>query len=191
MKGLGHIKKNNLPYVFMGETNENLYSKLILERYGEDLEKTGTIYNKDKHFDTMDWVSSTTIVELKSRSINHNTFLTTMVGYNKVQLFLEQVKKGKKCVFLFAFTDGLYEWIFTEKDYEKIGGISAVKNREDFRMSEKYTSFNPTKLHLYIPVVNLVKISDICCKKLNKSVSFKSQFEEGVCYLSTKSKPIV
>jgi hypothetical protein len=186
--GLGHIKNENLSYVLMGERNENKFENIILEKYGKDLVKTGTIYNKEKHFDVIDWISSTTMVELKSRSVKHNDFNTTMIGFNKVQLYLEEFRKGKKCVFLFAFTDGLYEWIITDENYESIGGFNAVKKREDYRMTENYTSFNPTKLHLYIPINNLTKISDIGSSKLKQP--FKSQFQEGVCYLPLLRKVV-
>ena len=69
------------------------------------------------------WCASTnTYYELKTRRKKHDTYLTTMCGYNKLQYAKEHPEN--KYVFLFNFTDGLYYHNWNEdKLYSvKIGG---------------------------------------------------------------------
>jgi hypothetical protein len=151
------VKPSNRPYVYMGDLNEDLYEPLIFEKYG-DVKRTC----KKTHFIIYDWDSNKTKVELKTRNNNHNTYPTTMIGFNKVMNWGKD-ETDKKYFFLFGFLDGLYEWELTQENYDAIGGEDAVRWDDDFEYGASFTTFNNKKKHLYIPVDKLIKISDIGC----------------------------
>jgi len=156
------IRPENYAYVRMGEMNELHYEPDILKQYGNDLKKTGNKSNIT-HYKVLDWISPTTCIELKTRTNTHNQYHTTMVGYNKVLEYFENIKQGKICYFLFGFLDGLFVWELTQENYDKIGGFDSVRPFNNFVMGNNYTTFNPNKLHLYIPIQELTKILDKGC----------------------------
>lgn len=158
------IKTANLPFVKMGDLNEKFYAENIIERYGEDLERTGRV-DDETHFTVYDWISNSTIVELKSRRVFSYQYPTTMIGYNKVKAYLEDLEyKEKKCFFLFAFKDGLYEWEANKPNFLAAGGMLSVRNAFDYNPKpNSYTTFKPNKLHFYIPMTQLVKICSKGC----------------------------
>lgn len=146
-------------YITMGNRNEVKLLPIIRELYGEDVVKI------EGRFAPFDYESPSLKIELKSRDLKYNKYPTTMIGFNKVEL--AKADHTKKAVFLFAFLDGLYEWIYTDANFEAIGGMEAVKCRTGY---VKYNSsnFNPNKPHLYIPIEKLVKKSDLGASSLNE-----------------------
>jgi hypothetical protein len=65
-------------------------------------------------YDPFDFKDSKTCIELKTRRNTKNAYPTTMVGANKVKI-AQQDTSGKKYIFAFNFTDGLY-YIEYEKE---------------------------------------------------------------------------
>ena len=59
-----------------------------------------------------DFASTTTFVELKTRTFAHDKYPTTMVGANKIKV--AESNPDKTYYFAFSFTDGLY-WIQYDK----------------------------------------------------------------------------
>lgn len=141
----------NINYIMMGVRNESRLFPIIRELYGDDLNKI------EGKFAPFDYQSPSKLIELKSRNFKNDKYPTTMVGYNKIEL--AQKEREKKVLFLFAFLDGLYEWEYTDENFETIGGMSAVKNMTGY-VKYNNTNFNPNKPHLYIPIDKLVKKSD-------------------------------
>lgn len=154
------IKKENEYYVKMGEINEDRYEPDIMEIYGNHIMRSSTksvnkkYQNKD-YWVTHDWIDNVNKIkfELKTRNLRHNSFNTTMIGNNKIENALRDTEY--EYVYFFGFIDGLYEWKLTRENLEKCitntGGISA---------SQEYTPFNNKKEHLFIPITDLIKISD-------------------------------
>jgi hypothetical protein len=153
------IKKENLYYVKLGEINENHYHEDIREIYGDvtraSIPSTGGVQD-NKYWIEYDWVNEERKIkiELKSRNIRHNAFPTTMIGNNKIVNALKDTEY--QYVYLFGFLDGLYAWELNEENLRKcevkIGSIGVGGN--------DYTPFNWKKEQLYIPVEDMVKISD-------------------------------
>ena len=149
----------NINYIMMGDRNESRLFPIIRELYGDDLNKI------DGKFAPFDYQSPTKLIELKSRNLKYNKYPTTMVGYNKIELARKE--RDRKVLFLFAFLDGLYEWEYTDDNFESIGGMSAVKDMAGY-IKYNNTNFNPNKTHLYIPIDKLVKKSDFACSSLSE-----------------------
>jgi hypothetical protein len=83
-------------------------------------------------------------IELKSRRNDYNKYPTTMVGYNKI----EYIKKHNlSCIFVFAFTDGDYYYIYNENDEFKINiGGRCDRGKPEF------------KKYYYIPIEKLIRL---------------------------------
>lgn len=92
-----------------------------------------------------DYYSDNTLVELKSRRNNHNTYPTTMVGYNKI----EHANKfpEKEAYFCFCFLDGLYCYKYNKDDKLEV----RLGGRRDRGKDE-------IKEYCYIPISLLRKI---------------------------------
>jgi hypothetical protein len=170
----------------MGELNEAHYEPDILERYSGVM-KTGS-KKSFLHYRTYDWTNENYYVELKSRNNDYRIYPTTMIGYNKVQEW-ERDKTDRRYFFLFGFLDGFYEWELTKDSFDAIGGMKAVKvggNQGSLPNpplkegdSLPYTTFNEEKLHLYIPIQKLTKISDKGCLVPN-DLTHKSRRSSGL-----------
>jgi hypothetical protein len=154
------IKPENLYYVKLGELNEDNFESDIMEVYGTHLIRssipsTDGIQNKT-YWVEYDWVDNVNKIkfELKSRNIRHNAFLTSMIGNNKIVNALKDTEY--LYVYLFGFLDGLYSWELNDENLRKcdvkIGSIGVGGN--------SYTPFNRTKEQLYIPVDDMIKISN-------------------------------
>jgi hypothetical protein len=154
------IKQENLYYVKLGEMNEDNFEPDIMEVYGNHLirssmKSTEGEQNKS-YWIEYDWVDNVNKVkfELKSRNIRSNAFLTSMLGNNKVVNALKDTEY--QYVYLFGFLDGLFAWDLNDENLRKcevkIGSIGVGGN--------SYSPFNRTKEQLYIPVEDMVKISD-------------------------------
>jgi hypothetical protein len=94
---------------------------------------------------TFDYFSDNTLVELKSRRNKHNTYSTTMVGYNKIEYALKH--PDKQAYFCFYFLDGLYYYKFSKDDKLEV----RLGGRRDRGKDE-------IKEYCYIPISLLRKI---------------------------------
>ena len=92
-----------------------------------------------------DYYSDNTLVELKSRRNNHNTYPTTMVGYNKIEYALKY--PDKQIYFCFCFLDGLYYYKFSKEDKLQV----ELGGRRD-------RGRNEIKEYCFIPITLLRKI---------------------------------
>ena len=154
------IKKENEYYVKMGEINEDRYEPDIMEIYGNHIIRSSTksvngkYQNKD-YWVTYDWIDNVNKIkfELKSRNLRHNSYDKTMIGNNKIKNALKDTEY--EYIYFFGFMDGLYEWKLTRENIEK-----CKTNTGGVTLSYEYTPFNDKKEHLFIPVNDLVKISD-------------------------------
>tara|TARA_R110000744_G_scaffold286067_2_gene397367 strand:- start:27 stop:668 length:642 start_codon:yes stop_codon:yes gene_type:complete len=163
------IRAENLPFVNMGKGNEDNVKPIVEELFGVDMEIITSITDSS-HYDTIDFRNKKTgdCVEIKSRTCKKATFKDTMVGFNKVQEYRKLIKEGKRCYFLFMFLDGSFLWEYTTENYEINKKAEKAINAIDIRKApptyqkpmNAYTPFNPDKLHLYIVVKNLQKISN-------------------------------
>ena len=73
----------------------------------EKLQKDFPDCVKTTNYHPFDYFADNTYFELKSRRINHNTYDTTMIGYNKIKYAKNHPEFNY--VFLFKFNDGLYK----------------------------------------------------------------------------------
>jgi hypothetical protein len=166
------IKDANMIYVIMGDMNEKHYEPDILGKYS-GIKRTGKYINKS-HFKTYDWVSNEWKIELKTRNNDCAYYRTTIIGYNKVEEWVNDTS-NKRYVFLFGFLDGLYEWELTQENFDEIGNFDAVRPANmEYIPNVDYSTFNPNKLHLYIPVNKLTKINDKGCL-IPEELKFKSR----------------
>lgn len=59
------------------------------------------------------------VIEVKKRSLSHNTLSSTIMGYNKLIKAKQYIKRGYIVYFAFLFTDGLYYYKYDGRDYPK------------------------------------------------------------------------
>jgi hypothetical protein len=198
------IKPENLPFVRMGDMNEKKITPFIQERFGKDMVCITSSKNLT-HFKTIDYKHKITgdRVEVKSRSFNYKKYEDTMVGDNKVLEFEKLTAEGKRCWFIFIYTDGTYEWEYTKENYkknvedQKARGLEAVRtaNSTYVKPTNVYTSFNPEKPHLYIVLQNLNRVCDVCAEVPAgviddgwKRKKVGDYLQKGVCYLKLPVK---
>ena len=197
------IKPENLPFVRMGDMNEKKITPFIQERFGKDMVCITSSTNLT-HFKTIDYKHKITgdRVEVKSRSFKFEKYEDSMVGDNKVLEFEKLTAEGKRCWFIFIFTDGTYEWEYTKENYKKNVEDQKARGKEAVRTASStyvkptnvYTSFNPEKPHLYIVLENLKWVCDVCAEvpagviddgwKRKKG----DYLQKGVCYLKLPVK---
>jgi len=164
------IKDENLPFVNMGKGNEENVKPIVNTLFGADMVIITSIENSS-HYDTIDFRNKKTgdCVEIKSRTCKSTAFKDTMIGFNKVKEYRKLISEGKRCYFLFMFLDGSYLWEYTTANYDKNKTDEQKLNLIDIRKApptyqaplNTYTPFKPDKIHLYIVVKNLKKISNI------------------------------
>ena len=119
--------------VRMGTVNEIKYYPLLKQLIDNEIVKT------EDEYDTFDFESANSLVELKSRNCHSSRYYDTIVGLNKVQR--AQVEEVKKCYFVFGFTDGLFVWDFD-------------KTQTDFKIGKNIPP-NRNKDYVFIPVKDL------------------------------------
>ena len=103
--------KKDLEFGFKAE--DDLFGK-IKSIYGEKIIKTEPNCR-------VDYCDDNTLIELKSRRNNYNTYPTTMISKGKIDYMLDS---GKRSICLFNFTDGLYS---IEIDKNKIDKFKLKK----------------------------------------------------------------
>jgi hypothetical protein len=105
------IYKRDLDFGFK---MENDLFDTIKNKYGENICKTEPNCR-------VDYCDDNTLIELKSRRNNYNTYPTTMISKSKIDYMLNS---GKRSICLFNFTDGLYS---IEIDKNKIDNFELKK----------------------------------------------------------------
>ena len=121
-------------YAFGLEAESSVMSKMS-EHFKTELTKTD-------QFNPFDFKDSKMCIELKTRRNKKDAYPTTMVGANKVKI-AEQDTSGKKYVFAFKFTDGIY---YIEYDREL---FSSFEISEGGRCDRGRSEMND---YCYIPV---------------------------------------
>ncbi len=101
-----------------GLAKEHEVLKDIQNKFGSDLQKTIGRYNR------FDFISSSCLIELKSRRCNVETYPDTMVGYNKIEYANNH--PDKSVIFCFNFENGLY---YHKYNPEKKYNIRDFNNR--------------------------------------------------------------
>lgn len=99
-------KQCDLQYGFSNES-------LMLENLRKIPNCEGINKTKDV-YDLIDFESSDTFLELKSRRIRHNQFPTALIGYNKIMKIRNSSKKHN--ILAWLYLDGLF---YVEYDSEK------------------------------------------------------------------------
>lgn len=181
-----NLKKNipdcDLPYVLMGEVNEKLFTPIIKEAYGEDVELVGNWY------DAVDYESPTMSIELKTRSCKKADWYDTMIGKEKLDAGWEKIKQGKRVFFLFGFTDGGWDWELTKERYDEIGGSKCIRIGGIEERGYK------KKPYFYIPHKKLDEVCEqgswvhpvVQAKNEEKKRKYQeSKIPAGVCLLKT------
>jgi hypothetical protein len=181
----------NKDYIMMGRINEKHYEPEIIERFGEGLIRSGeNLANNRIEFNAYDWINNKLRIELKTRNHTCGTYKDTMISYNKVVKW--EKDKIKQYFFVFGFIDGLYEWELNQKNYDEIGGYDAVRPAfEKYKKGADYSTFDPKRLNLYIPINKLTKISDKPClipDGLREKSIINTNLIRGNCYITTFGK---
>jgi hypothetical protein len=126
----------------------------IDEDYGKEQEKKSEEYIKDyfkqttlkklSKFNKFDFEGDTALFEVKSRRNNHDTYTSTMIGYNKI---LACKKCTQDVFFIFQYLDGNYYYKYSKDDSLEIkkGG------RYDRGKIE-------SNYYCFIPIEKLIKI---------------------------------
>lgn len=70
-------------------------------------------------YDTMDYESKDTIIELKTKNYNYRNLSDMMIGANKVKRVSDEYHKKKKNGYLvFNCLDAIYYWKFNEEEFK-------------------------------------------------------------------------
>ena len=121
-----------------GITQENILLPLLKETFENSLEKTKNKYCR------YDFEGETILIELKSRRCQSNTYPTTMIGNNKLQM---AKKQSKDVYFCFGFTDGLF--------YHKFENDNEYHIEKGGRYDRGKAEVND---YVYIPISQLTKV---------------------------------
>ncbi len=131
-----------------GLLSEQMVIKQIKDNFGDDYEK---IKDKFHPYDFKD--KNDNYIELKTRRCFHNTYPTTMIGYNKLKYASDRPHCNFK--FLFKFNDGLY---FHEYHHDK---PYEIKNGGRWDRGK-----NEISEYAYIPINELIKVQkQVCTQK--------------------------
>jgi len=130
--------KKNEEDLEMGQLNEVYIKDIICSHFNiPNITQTPYSHPMDFYFDDV-------YFEVKSRRNNHDKYLTTMIGYNKIEWIKEN--NIKDVYFVFVFYDGDYYYKYNPDDnFETTTG-----GRWDRGKVEK-------KLYYYIPTNKLTK----------------------------------
>lgn len=140
--------------LIMGERGE-VFSHSLLEKSFGKLERTKYKYGR------FDYSNDDYIIELKSRSCNHNAFdrdKGLMFNYSKIEKMKEN-KDKRETYFAFNCIDGIYYWKYDDETFSR--GIGGRKDRGCVEMRE----------------MAYVLSKDMICL-------FKKPIPEPVCWLS-------
>ena len=86
----------------------------------ERLEKVfGELQSSEKYC-FYDFSNEEFLIELKSRSCNHDSYPTAMINYPKICKW-KKAFPNKKFISAFLYKDGLFYWEYKENEIDKIG----------------------------------------------------------------------
>ena len=100
---------------------------LFQKKFDKYLSKTG-------QFNTMDFISPKTYVELKSRNYRFADFDDIMIGKNKVEFCL---KSSRRCILAWRFTDGIYYYEFDKNNMDDGSVFFGMGGRTDRGRDER------------------------------------------------------
>lgn len=98
-----------------------------------------------------DYSSDECYVELKSRRCNHDKYIDTMIGLNKINYCSYLNENSKPVYFCFNFDDGLYYWKYNKADIDN-GNVQIRKGGRTDR------GFDERKDYAYIKTEILKKV---------------------------------
>lgn len=107
-----------------GLSNESHYKDEICNYYRD----FGELNKSLGKYEIFDFYNDKLAIELKTRTNTYDKYPTTIIGYNKVEEGFKAIEKGQKVIFLFGFTDGLYEWNLNDSNWQEIGGNNSICN---------------------------------------------------------------
>ena len=122
------VNKRYKEDLIMGENGEE-FTQPLLERVFGKLVKT-----KNK-YDTFDFMNKEYIIELKTRSCNHDAFDRNgglMFNYSKIEKMLKS-KDKRETYFAFNCLDGIYYWKYEEGNYTRSRGGRNDRNCNEYR----------------------------------------------------------
>lgn len=131
-------------YSFGMDGEQNALPKLRNYLQDPDLVKTVSQYAP------FDFESTSFVVELKTRICRSGSYPTTLVPYSKILAGLEE---GRKVVFAFQFTDGLFVIPY---DVEKFKDFKV----EPFKRDARVDKVDVKQLYCFIPTEALTKVCD-------------------------------
>lgn len=105
----------------LGEEGEKECLPLFREKFDKYLSKTGK-------YNTMDFISPNTYIELKSRNCRYADFDNIMIGKNKVDYCANSIKR---CILAWRFRDGIYYYEFNREDLDNGGVYFGIGGRND------------------------------------------------------------
>lgn len=91
-----------------GIHQENIVLPTLKKQFGDDLTKTTDRYAP------FDFENATSVIELKSRRCNHDTFSTVMVSQKKIK---DAQNEQRDVYFCFNYQDGIY-YFKVDKNYK-------------------------------------------------------------------------
>lgn len=105
----------------LGDEGEQECLPLFREKFDKHLSKTGK-------YNTMDFISPKTYIELKSRNCRYADFDNIMIGKNKVDYCANSIKR---CILAWRFRDGVYYYEFNKEDLDNGGVYFGMGGRSD------------------------------------------------------------
>ena len=135
-----------------------------------------TIHRVKNSFSEFDYEGNNIFLELKSRRCNYSTYLTTMIGHNKIITASESKIPNAKYYFFFHFLDkGLHYIEYNEQLFSKFAVYDS--GRKD-RGKKEYRN------HCFIPTHLLKSVEK--AEWENK----KNDLNEGLQYISNLEKQL-
>tara|TARA_R100000329_G_scaffold151445_1_gene147605 strand:- start:2445 stop:2939 length:495 start_codon:yes stop_codon:yes gene_type:complete len=86
------------------------YETIVMNYLNEKFNKSYQL--NPERYGAYDFFNDKDHCELKTRKCTHNRYNTTIFGATKV----DKMDKEKNNIFYFLFTDGLYRWLYNEKE---------------------------------------------------------------------------
>jgi hypothetical protein len=155
-----NLQKKDLSF---GKKAEKDLLPLFRDNFDKNLQQTTWTYN------SIDFESENTIVELKSRKCYYDDYKDMMIGANKVKRVSDEFAKNKRQGYLvFNCLDGIYYWKFN---------VEESKNAVSYRMGGREDRGKDEKeLTAYIN-------KDYLKCLLLKEVPKKEPYLKGVCLI--------
>ena len=99
------MKSNDLKF---GKNNEVVVQGILERHFGEQVNKYRNKFSTFDYYIENKKKKITDIIELKSRRANIGDYDTQLIGLNKINKGIEQMKKGIKIWLCFHLNDGTY-----------------------------------------------------------------------------------